>query len=204
MAAETHLEEVGLGEELAQVISNEITVKALVFLVEGAGSPKEIAATLDISIPKASHHVKKLVRLRMVELIEEREVGGTIQHIYRAIVRPIVSTEEWAKLGIHERQRYSVWIVRMLLADAAASFNAGVFDVHSNRHLSRTPMLVDEEGLDEVAEIQNRALNELIKAEATSAGRRVQSGEPGINIIAAMMCFELPGPSEGLSSRGGR
>jgi DNA-binding transcriptional ArsR family regulator len=204
VAAETHLEEVGLGEELAQVISNEITVKALVFLVERAGSPKEIAAILDISIPKASHHVKKLVRLRMVELIEEREVGGTIQHIYRAIVRPIVSTEEWAKLGIPERQRYSVWIVRMLLADAAVSFNAGVFDVHSNRHLSRTPMVVDEEGLDEVAEIQNKALNELIKAEATSAGRRVQSGEPGINVIAAMMCFELPGPSDGLSSRGGR
>jgi DNA-binding transcriptional ArsR family regulator len=204
VAAEKHLEEVGLGEELALVISNEHTVKALVFLVERAGSPKEIGVSLDISTPKASHHVKKLVRLGLVELIEEREVGGTIQHIYRAIVRPIVSTEEWDKLGIAERQRYSVWIVRMLLADATTSFNANLFDARSNRHLSRIPMVVDEQGLDEVAEIQNRALNELIKAEGISAERRVRSDDPGINIIAAMMCFELPGPSEGLNSRGDR
>lgn len=202
MTVEKRIDEVGLGEELALVISNENTVKALIFLVERAGSPKEIGAALGISTPKASHHVKKLERLRLVELIEEREVGGTIQHIYRAIVRPIVSNEEWDKLSLAERQRYSVWIVRMLLADAAVAFNAGTFDARSNRHLSRTPMLVDGEGLNEVAEIQNRALNEMIKAEAISTERRARSGEPGIHVVAGMMCFELPGPSDGLKSRG--
>jgi hypothetical protein len=199
---EKRIEEVGLGEELALVISNENTVKALIFLVERAGSPKEIGAALGISTPKASHHVKKLVRLQLAELIEEREVGGTIQHIYRAIVRPIVSDEEWSKLGIAERQRYSVWIVRMLLADAAVSFNAGIFDARPDNHLSRTPMVVDERGFGEVAEIQKRALNEFIKAEVVSTERRVRSGEPGIHVVAGMMCFELPGPSDGLKSRG--
>jgi len=203
VAAKRHVsEEVGLGEELALVISSENSVKTLVFLVERAGSPKDIGLSLGISTSVASHHAKKLVRLHLAELIEEREVSGTIQHIYRAIVRPIVSDQEWDKLGIAERQRYSVWIVRMLLADAAVSFNANLFDARSNRHLSRTPMVVDEEGFDEAAQIQKRALNELIEAEAASAARRVQSGEPGINIIAAMMCFELPEPSAGLKFRG--
>lgn len=200
MTAENRTEQVALGEELALVISSEVTVKVLVYLVERSGSPREIGSTLNISTSKASHHVKKLKRLHLVELIEEREVGGAIQHIYRAVVRPIVSTEAWDKLNVAERQRYSVWIVRMILADAAMSFQANVFDARSNTHLSRTPMVVDEHGLTEVAAIQRRALLETIQVEATSAGRMVSTGESGINVIAAMMCFELPEPSHGLQA----
>lgn len=199
MATKSHEAQIELGEELAQVISSETTVKALVYLVERPGSPKEIGEALGISTPNASHHVKKLRRLGMVELIEERELGGTIQHIYRAVVRPIVSEKEWEKLGLAERQRYSVWIVRMILADAAMSFQAGLFDARTNNHLSRTPLLVDEQGVAEISDIQRRALEETLQAEIASADRMVESGDPGINIIAAMMCFELPGPSEGLS-----
>jgi len=199
VAAKNHVEEAKLGDELALVISSEITVKVLVVLVERAASPKEIADELDLKIPTASHHVKKLRRLGLVELIMEKIVGGAVQHIYRAVVRPIVSTEEWAKLSVAERQRYSIWMVRMILADAARSFQANVFDARPNTHLSRTPMVVDEVGLSEVANIQTRALNEIIEVEAASAERRIQSGEPGMNIIAAMMCFELPGPSDGSS-----
>lgn len=195
------VDEVALGDELALVISNENTVKTLVYLVERAGSPKQIGKSVGLSTSMASYYAKKLVDLRLVELIDERDVGGTIEHVYRAIVRPIVNDQEWDKLGIAERQRYSVWIVRMLLADAAVSFNAGIFDARSNNHLSRAPLVVDEEGFAKVAEIENRALNEMIEAEAEATERRVHTGEPGIHIIASMMCFELPGPSKGLKGR---
>jgi hypothetical protein len=59
-------------------------------------------------------------------------------------------------------------------------------------------MVLDEEGLSEVANIQTRALNEIIEAEAKSAGRLTESGETGMNALAAMMCFEMPQPSQGL------
>lgn len=148
MAEENRTDRVELGEELAQVISHDNTVKALGFLVEREGSPKEVGETLGISTSLAGHHIKKLEALRLVELIEERDVGGTIQHIYRAVIRPMISTEEWGKLSIAQRQRYSLWIVRILLADASKAFNTGTFDAHANRHLSRVPMVVDAEGLE--------------------------------------------------------
>jgi predicted DNA-binding transcriptional regulator len=200
--AESRTEQGSLAEELALIVSNETTARVLVYLVERSGSPREIGEALGISTSKASHHVKKLLRLQLVELIEEKEVGGAIQHIYRAVICPDgVSTQEWDKLSLAERQRYSIWIVRMILADAAISFQANVFDARTNTHLSRTPMVVDEQGLTEVAAIQARALSEIIQVEATSAGRMVSTGEGGFNIIAAMMCFELPRPSDGLRSR---
>jgi DNA-binding transcriptional ArsR family regulator len=194
-------EERKLNELLALLIASEITIKVLTVLFERAASPKEIAARLGLKVPTVSHHVKKLLKMELIELVEEREVRGAIQHVYRAVVRPIVSTEEWDKLSLAQRQRFSVWIVQLILADAAKSLDAGTFDARSSRHLSRTPLVVDEQGLDEVAEIQNRALNEIIQVEAVSAERIVHGGETGLNLIAAMMCFELPEPSDGPARR---
>lgn len=199
MTTNIHTQEVGLDEQLAQVISSETTVKVLIYLVDRPGSPKEIADSLGLKTPNVSHHVKKLAKMGLIELIEERVVRGTIQHIYRAVVRPIMSDAEWEKLTIAERQRYSIWIVQMILVDLTKSFAAGLFDARPNNHLSRVPMVVDEKGVDEVAAIQNRALQETIQAEANSAERMVETGETGINLVAAMMCFELPEPTTGLA-----
>lgn len=198
MSAKSDMQEIRVDEQLAQVISSENTVKVLIYLVERAGSPKEIGDAVGLSTPNASHHVKKLLRIGLIELIEEKDVGGTIQHTYRAVVRPIMSDAEWEKLGLAERQRYSIWIVQLILVDLVKSFTANLFDARSNNHLSRTPLVVDELGVDEVAAIQKRALEETIQTEANSAERMVETGEAGINLIAAMMCFELPEPSEGL------
>ncbi|HKB50614.1 MAG TPA: winged helix-turn-helix domain-containing protein [Solirubrobacterales bacterium] len=201
MTAKDRQTEVSLNEQFSLVISHEITVKAMILLSDGVKSPKEIGERLDISTSTASHHIKKLERLGLAELVEEREVGGAIQHFYRAIIRPIVSDEDWDKLSIEERQLYSIWIVQLILADAAKSFDAELFDAYSNRHLSRSPLLVDKEGLGEVAEIQNRALHDSFQAVAKSTERRLKSGEEGINVVSAMMCFPLPEPSEGPSLR---
>jgi predicted transcriptional regulator len=190
-------QEIKLDNQLALIISSEITIKVLVALVERAASPKQIADGLRLKVPTVSHHVKKLERMGLIELVEEREVRGAIKHIYRAVIRPIISDEEWGKLSLKERQRFSIWITQMILVDAARSFGAGLFDARTNNHLSRTPLVVDEEGVDEVCSIQTRALNEIIEAAAKSAERMVASGEPGIDFLAAMMSFELPEPSIG-------
>jgi predicted transcriptional regulator len=202
VTAKDRRQETELDEQLALVISSEHTVKVLTVLFEREASPKEIAVRLGLKVPTVSHHVKKLLRMGVIELVEEREVRGAIQHVYRAVVRPIVSTEEWEKLDVGVRQQFSIWIVQLILADAAKSFAAKLFDARTNNHLSRTPMVVDEQGLDEVAEIQNRALSEVIQVEAASAERMVHSGEAGLNLISAMMCFELPEPSDGPARRG--
>lgn len=198
MPAESQ-QKTSLDEQLANLISSETTIRVLVALVERPASPKEVAGVLGLKVPTVSHHVKKLERMDLIELVEEREVRGAVQHVYRAVIRPIVSDEEWAALGLEERQRYSVWILQMILVDAARSFESGLFDARANNHLSRTPLVVDEQGVDEIAAIQNEALNDILDVAAKSADRMVTSGGPGIDFLAAMMCFELPEPSLGLA-----
>lgn len=200
MPAETSTQAEELNEQLAQLVGCINTVRVLTVLAEREAGPKEIGEILDLSTPTVSYHVKKLLRLSLVELIREEDVGGVMLHTYRAIIRPLLSTDEWDKLSVAERQRFSIWIVQLILADAAKSFQTNIFDQRSSRHLSRTPMVTDDEGFNEVASIQNRALDEILESQAIIAGRMAQEGTTGINIMVAMMCFELPGPSDGPAS----
>lgn len=192
MAVEARGEQRKLDEQLAALVASSSTIKALSILTERVASPREIAPLLELSTSATSHHVKKLEALGMVELVEEREVGSAIQHFYRAVVRPVVSNEEWEKLSIEERERFSIWIFQLVLADAARSFDASLFDASPNNHLSRTAMVLDQEGFDEVAGIQDRALSEIFEAQARSAERLADGGEESANIVAAMTCFEVP------------
>jgi DNA-binding transcriptional ArsR family regulator len=194
-------ENAGLGDQLALVISSEKTVKVLIDLVERAGSASEIGKRLGLPTPTVSHHIRKLKKLRLIEMIDEDQSGRAIRRTYRAVVRPVISTKDWEKLSLEERQKHSIWIVQLILRDAGISFDAALFDSLPNTHLSRTPVVVDVEGLSEISAIQTRALNAIIEVEATSAERMIDNGDPGVNAVAAMMCFPMPEPGKGPRSR---
>jgi len=194
--------ETTLNEKFSLVISHEITVKTMILIADDTRSPKQIGERLNISSSKASHHLKKLESLGLAELVEERDVGKTIEHFYRAVIRPIVSNEAWEKLDIEERQLYSIWIMQLILADAAKSFDARLFDAFPCNHLSRSPLLVDLQGFCEIAELQTEVMRKSFEIVAIAAKRRLETGEDGINVISALMCFAVPEPSEGPQLRG--
>jgi DNA-binding transcriptional ArsR family regulator len=192
-------EEKRVDQQLAALVGCSKTIEVLTVLTERTASPKELGSLLGLSIPVASHHAKKLASFGMVELVEEREEGSAVEHFYRGVVRPLISNQVWRGLSVAERQRFSIWIVQLVLADAARSFDAALFDACPNNHLSRTAMLLDRQGYDEVAEIQDRALDEIFAVEKLSGERIVAGSEDTAVVVAAMMCFELPdagGPHE--------
>lgn len=185
-------------QQLAHVVSHHVRVQALTVLAERTASPKEIAALLGENLNVVNHHVKELAKMGMVEIVDEQPRRGATEHFYRAIIRPLLSSEEWDQLTIPERQRFSVWIVQLVLTDAAKSFCAGRFDARSNRHLSRVPLVVDEAGWREVTEIQNEALKAILQVQANSCERLAEQGGERFSATAAMLCFEMPdeAPSE--------
>lgn len=192
MAEEDGTPGMRLDEQMAPLVSCGKTIEVLTALAERPGSPKEIANRLHSSLSTVSYHVQKLVRLGMIELIEERDVGSAFEHIYRALIHPVLGNEEWEKLSLVERQRISLWIIQLILLDAARSFDAALFDARFNNHLSRTAMVVDQKGFDEVAEIQDRALTEILKVKTLSSERIAGGAKPDVHLVAAMMSFEIP------------
>jgi DNA-binding transcriptional ArsR family regulator len=192
----------GIDQKFVHLVSSTIRLKALVVLVERTASPKQISVELREPLATVSHHVRELLNMGLIELVGEEPRRGAVEHYYRAIIRPIFSSEEWDQLSPSERQQVSMWVLGLSLVDAATSLDEGLFDARTDRHLSRVPLYVDEEGWRELVEIQSKALEASLDVQAASAERAAngESEGEGVHVSASMMCFEMPVPPNRRSS----
>lgn len=189
---------VGVGkspqEVLVKALNHPIRVKALTILTERIASPKEISEQIDAPLSNVSYHVRVLDKLGLVEIMEEESVRGSVAHFYKAVERPLIDNPDWERLDPKVRSAFSGYVIETLMSDAAKSLASGVFDRREDRHLSRTPLLLDEKGWRRIAAIQTKALDDILKEQAAAAARMNGSKEEGIHAITGMTCFEvLPG-----------
>lgn len=178
-------------EVLVKALNHPVRVKALTILTEKIASPKEISAQIDAPLSNVSYHVRVLDELGLVEIVEEESVRGSVAHFYKAVERPLIDNPDWEKLSPKVRSAFSGYVIETLMSDAASSLAAGVFDRRDDRHLSRTPLTLDEKAWRKVSEIQAKALNQILKEQAASAERLKKSGAEAILAIAGMTCFEV-------------
>jgi DNA-binding transcriptional ArsR family regulator len=177
-------------EVLVKALNHPVRVKALTILTERTASPKEIAAEIDAPLSNVSYHVRVLDELGLVEIREEESVRGSVAHFYSAVERPLIHNPDWEKLSPRVRSAFSSYVIETLMSDAASSLEAGLFDRRDDRHLTRTPLVLDERGWRKVTAIQLKALDGILKEQSAAASRLSSSGQEGINVVAALLCFE--------------
>jgi DNA-binding transcriptional ArsR family regulator len=184
-----------LDSTLAAVLSHPIRSRCLTILTERTASPNEIATSIGEDVGNVSYHVRVLQRLEMIELVDERKVRGAIEHFYRAVTRTLLSDEEIASLSLDERLTYTRHILQMAVADQAIALEDGSYDRRSDRHLSRTRLIVDEEGWEELRQSHEELLQRTLDIQAASAERlSATAGAGGISTSAICTFFELPAP----------
>ena len=178
-------------EVLVKALNHPVRVKALTILTEKIASPKEIAAQIEIPLSNVSYHVRVLDELGLVEIVEEESVRGSVAHFYKAVERPLIDNPDWEKLSPKVRSAFSGYVIETLMSDAASSLAAGVFDRRDDRHLSRTPLLLDKKAWRKVSEIQAKALSQILKEQAAAAERIGKTEGETIQAVAGMTCFEV-------------
>ena len=160
-------------------------------------SPKEIADALGAPLDKVSYHVRRLVQLGCAEFVEERPVRGvTIQHFYRAIEPVLVDGEDWLRLVEEEPglADYALGsFMQSQLDDFTGSVRAGVLGSDEKWHITRTPGVVDQQGLQEALALAEEARERFAGIVQRSAERRDESGEEAINMSACLSFFKTPG-----------
>ncbi|HEX3736298.1 MAG TPA: winged helix-turn-helix domain-containing protein [Solirubrobacterales bacterium] len=177
---------------LAAIVAHPTRARAFTILTERTASPVEIAQEIGKDVGHVGYHVRKLQQLNLIELVDERPVRGAVEHFYRAIERPVVSEQEFAGLSVKERESFTRYIVQRLVADIAHSMDQHIFDARANHVITRTPMLVDEEGFQELSDLHTEVLERTMEIQAQSAERRTKSGEEGIPTVSSSMFFEIP------------
>jgi DNA-binding MarR family transcriptional regulator len=181
---------------LASAMSHPTRVHALAILYERAASPREIAAELDEPVNNVTYHVKQLVELGCIELVETRPAHGgrVVEHFYRAIQRLYFDDEDWERLGTSERRTVDTAILRMISDDVNQAVAHGTFSDPDDNHLSRTPITVDREGWEEIKDILGTALNELIAVSDKVASRAAPSEETVQAMVGILHFRSAPSP----------
>jgi DNA-binding transcriptional ArsR family regulator len=179
-------------ENRIKAMSHPLRASILRTLTERTASPAEMARELDEELSNVSYHTKQLVEFECAELVSTRPVRGALEHFYRATERHLIDTEEWDELDPVMAEELLCEIVQKILDDFVSSRRAGVIGADERFHLTRTLMVLDEEGMEEALEAHERARLEIAEIQARSAARMIDSGEKGANVSTSQGCFKMP------------
>lgn len=179
-------------ENRIKAMSHPLRAAILRTLVERTASPAEMARELDEELSNVSYHTKQLVEFECAELVSTRPVRGALEHFYSATERHLIDTEEWDELDPIIAEDLVCEFMQKILDDFVASARAGIIGSDENFHLTRTPLVLDEQGLQEAMEAHERARLEILEIEARSAARMIESGETGANVSSSQGCFKMP------------
>jgi DNA-binding transcriptional ArsR family regulator len=181
---------------LAAIVAHPTRARAFSILAERTASPVEIAQEIGKDVGHVGYHVRKLQELNLIELVDEKPVRGAVEHFYRAIARPIVHQKEVAAQSIEEREVFTRHILQLHIADVARSMDEHVFDARTNHWIVRMPMVVDEEGFEELSALHAEMYERTLDIQARSDERRSNTGEEGIPTMSNNMFFEMPAPRQ--------
>jgi len=181
-------------EKLVKGVSHPVRTECLTILAQQVASPRELSELLRHDLSNVSYHVRVLDELGLIELVKEEPVRGAVAHFYKAVERPLLSQEDWEMVPPEVRKAISLYGWDSLIMDASKAVEKGTFDNRPDRHLTRTSLLLDDEGFNRLSKAMDELLETIFDEQAASAARRERSGEEPIHATAATALFEMPRP----------
>ena len=187
---------------LAKALAHPLRVRLLAALNEGVASPNQLSEQVEEPLQNVSYHVRVLLSLGCIELVRTAQRRGAIEHFYRAVTRPFFSDADWEQLPTSARHSISDVVLKLVWDDAARALRTGTFDEREDRHLTRTPLKLDETGWEELhgllADLQQRAID----IQAESAERIRANGDEGFWTRLIIMHFSSAAPTADAHPKG--
>jgi DNA-binding transcriptional ArsR family regulator len=179
---------------LVKAMGHPVRNDALSILNERVASPNEISKELGESVGHVSYHIKVLKECDCIELVDTAPRRGAMEHYYRATSRAFLTDDEWARLPDSIRPGMSASLLRTMVNDASEALKSGSLDRRKDRHMSWTPMIVDERGWGDTTQALEEMLERVFEIQAESADRLAKANEEGIPVTVAALGFEAAGP----------
>lgn len=161
---------------LAKAMAHPVRARALQILNERIASPSDIAKELELPVANVSYHVNTLLRLQCIEEVDTHVVRGAIEHMYRALRRPLAELEDVAAMPDNVRNALCVEVYNDAVAEARAALAAGTAERRPDVYWSTNKGLLDDEAFRNVHDILRSAFA-AIESEREAARERLASGE---------------------------
>jgi hypothetical protein len=184
----------GVEQIVAKAFAHPLRVQILIILNERVASPNLLSQELNQSLNLVAYHVRVLEKYDCIELVDTKQRRGATEHFYRATRRQFLSDSEWARMPESLRPGLSGAMLKSVFDDIEEAMSSGTLDEIDDRHLSRTPMVVDQQGWDETATLLRETLDRLLAIQADASARIAQGDEAGILAKVEMLHFKSPSP----------
>jgi len=177
--------------EVFGVLAHPTTVHVLSVLSERSATAGELAAELDCPLRHVSAHLAKLEELGLViEVAGEGGKGGSAGKRYRSRKLAWIDREAWEEADRAERPGVTAAILGLVEKDLAEAVAAGTLDGDEN-HISRTPLLLDAEGYEELVGVLDSALEAIVEVQERAKGRIEDEDEAFLTVVHLLQC-DLP------------
>jgi DNA-binding transcriptional ArsR family regulator len=183
-----------IDQDLVRALAHPMRVRILEALQGRIASPTELAREFRESLGVVSYHANALLEVECIEQVRTQPKRGTIEHFYTVKPRSFIGHQDWRRTPVSVRGGVTDEAIRTFVAKVGAAVDADTIDSRDDTTLNWMPMMVDDRGWRETAEILDRALRELMSVAADSRERLGEAD--GIPVITAMAAFEAP-PGKG-------
>lgn len=184
--------EEAVDSSLVKALSHPVRARALSIFNSRVASPKEVAAALGMTVGNVSYHVSQLREFGCIEEVATAQRRGATEHFYRGVARSFLNDKNWAQLNPDAKTGISLAGLKTQNAATLEALQAGTFDARPDRHLSRTPLTVDERGWTEVAELLADTLDMVMEIQARCVTRQTEEGGEHIPVTVSILGFESP------------
>ena len=137
--------------KMAKALSHPLRAAMLVELSKRTASPVDLARSLQVPVENVAYHVKKLVELQCIELVDTRPRRGAIEHFYRSMRRTEITDEAYDQMSPVARRHLALEWFRHAFTEVHQAIDAGTVAEKPDVHLSLTSVELDDDGWAEVA-----------------------------------------------------
>jgi DNA-binding transcriptional ArsR family regulator len=179
-------------QRLVKALGHPLRVRLLQILNERVASPNELAKETGEPLGNVSYHVRLLADLACIELVRTAPRRGAVEHYYRATVPPWFDKPMWASMPASLRASVSHENLSIIFEETGATIRDGTFDSRPDNHVSRSPLLLDEQAWQELAELLDELLARAFELRAQAADRAVEAGTEDELISCSLVLMHYP------------
>lgn len=181
---------------VAKAFAHPLRVQILIILNERVASPNLLSQELGQSLNLVAYHVRVLEKYDCIELVDTKQRRGATEHFYRATRRQFLTDSEWGKMPDSLRPGITGAMLKSVFEDVDEAAQSGSLEELDDRHLSRTPMVVDKQGWKDVADLLGETLDRVLEIQAEANERLANSNEEGMLSKVAILHFKSPPAGE--------
>jgi DNA-binding transcriptional ArsR family regulator len=174
-----------------KALSHPLRMRLLSALTDREASPKELSVELGEALGNVAYHMRMLEELGCIELVRTTPRRGAVEHHYRQVLRPSIGDDDWAQLPSGVRHALSAGPLAQIFQDVAEAQAHGSFDKRPERHLSHTPLALDDEAWEELSRLMSDLYDRARELNAETAARvRFDGSKPSRPSRLVMLHFE--------------